>query len=136
MTSQIFANIYLNEFDRFVVHTLGVKGYVRYGDDFIIFESDQEKLAQFRVLARDFLEHFLGLQTNPRHDILLPVKQGVHFLGMELFISGQRLNSAAHRRIRSHLTQKNSSSYAGLIARAEPDKIKYFNWLLLSTYEF
>lgn len=41
LTSQIFANIYLNEFDRFVRHTLKPLGYIRYGDDFVLFTNNE-----------------------------------------------------------------------------------------------
>jgi len=46
LTSQFFANIYLNELDQFVKHKLKVKYYIRYVDDFVIFDSSQEKLLE------------------------------------------------------------------------------------------
>jgi len=50
LTSQIFANIYLNELDRFVKHELKVKHYLRYGDDFILIHADLKKLKDLRAL--------------------------------------------------------------------------------------
>ena len=44
LTSQIFANIYMNEFDQFVKHELRVKYYVRYTDDFAIVSDNQYTL--------------------------------------------------------------------------------------------
>ena len=44
LTSQFFANVYLNELDQFVKHKLRAKYYIRYVDDFVIFEHDKEKL--------------------------------------------------------------------------------------------
>ena len=56
LTSQIFSNIYLNELDRYVRHTIKPQAYMRYGDDFIIIENDNAKLQRIRVLVDEFLK--------------------------------------------------------------------------------
>lgn len=56
LTSQIFANIYLNEFDRFVVHVLKPERYVRYGDDCLLFVNNRERAGKMRVDAIIFLQ--------------------------------------------------------------------------------
>lgn len=53
--SQIFSNIYLNEFDRYVKHTLLIKKYLRYGDDFAIFTDGRDEAVQYRKLMKTFL---------------------------------------------------------------------------------
>ena len=55
LTSQIFSNIYLNEFDRFVAHSLKPKAYLRYGDDFLIFENNRSALEKIKAQAVSFL---------------------------------------------------------------------------------
>ena len=54
LTSQIFANIYLNELDRFVKYEIKPKAYMRYGDDFLIFMDDVSGLIACRVLVKNF----------------------------------------------------------------------------------
>lgn len=71
LTSQIFANIYLNEFDRFVKHELKVKDYLRYGDDFIMLESNKEKLEELRSRSIDFLNRALKLTMNRKNDRII-----------------------------------------------------------------
>jgi len=61
LTSQIFANIYLNELDRFIKHNLKQKAYLRYGDDFILVENDSKKLKILRAETMDFLKNELKL---------------------------------------------------------------------------
>ncbi|RTK94678.1 RNA-directed DNA polymerase [Candidatus Saccharibacteria bacterium] len=56
LTSQIFANIYLNEFDRYVRHTLKPRGYVRYGDDFVLFVDDETEAQKVQIVASKWLE--------------------------------------------------------------------------------
>jgi len=47
LTSQFFANVYLNELDYFVKHKLKVKYYIRYVDDFVLLNSSKEKLTEW-----------------------------------------------------------------------------------------
>ncbi len=54
-TSQFFANVYLDPLDHFVKERLGIKGYVRYVDDFLVFSDDKRRLADMRERIRDFL---------------------------------------------------------------------------------
>ena len=62
LTSQIFANIYLNEFDRFMVHTLKPKAYLRYGDDWLCFTESKTDALFIRNAAEQFLFESLNLQ--------------------------------------------------------------------------
>src|SRR6185295_9782828 len=56
LTSQLFCNIYMNEFDQFVKHALKQKYYIRYADDFVIFSEDKECFEKMIVLIAEFLE--------------------------------------------------------------------------------
>lgn len=49
LTSQVFANIYLNEFDRYMVHAMKPGAYLRYGDDWVCFDADPER---YKILER------------------------------------------------------------------------------------
>lgn len=84
LTSQIFANIYLNELDQFVVHHCGFTSYVRYMDDFVVIGNDRFELKKFRLKVEQFLNDDLSLSLNNKTEIY-PVSrnygQGLSFLG-------------------------------------------------------
>ncbi len=81
LTSQFFANVYLNELDQFVKHRLRCRYYIRYTDDFVLLHSSREKLADWMEEIRRFLESKLRLRLNPRGIKLRPVSDGIDFLG-------------------------------------------------------
>ncbi len=81
LTSQFFANIYLNELDQFITHQLAVTRYIRYVDDFVIFDADKEKLRSYIQPIATFLKEKLNLSLNGKKIILRPAAQGLDFLG-------------------------------------------------------
>jgi len=81
LISQFAANVYLNELDQFVKHELKAKYYIRYVDDFIIFEEDQGKLAAYIPRIESFLSARLKLSLHPKRRKIAPVSSGVDFLG-------------------------------------------------------
>lgn len=81
LTSQSFANIYLNELDQFVKHTLKAQFYIRYVDDFLILSTDKAQLEDFRRRIGEFLKDRLILRLHPRRQKLRPVSDGIDFLG-------------------------------------------------------
>jgi len=80
LTSQLFANIYLDVFDHYIKDALGIKYYVRYMDDFIILGDGKAQLHDKLGLAEEFLNHKLRLQLNPKTTIF-PASHGVDFAG-------------------------------------------------------
>ena len=66
LTSQLFANIYLNELDRFIKQDLLIRHYVRYMDDFIIFGNSKSDLARVKIALVAFLHERLSLGMNER----------------------------------------------------------------------
>lgn len=80
LTSQLFANVYLNELDQFVKHGLRQRYYLRYMDDFLIIHPSKEHLHQARQEIEDFARSELALQLHP-------VKTNAHkFAGRERFV--------------------------------------------------
>ncbi len=55
----------MNEFDQFVKHTLQIKGYIRYADDFILLHSNPEILRSFIPIIKTFLKNNLDLTVHP-----------------------------------------------------------------------
>lgn len=131
LTSQIFANVYLNELDRFVKHTMKIKAYLRYGDDFIVGDNDLGKLKLFRERTIEFLNNELKLQVNLKSDRIVKTGQGLKFLGMALWPSGRTLSRRNIVRTRERLKPENIPSYSGLIKKhGNLKQIKLFDWLV------
>ena len=65
LTSQFFANVYLNELDQFVKHKLKTKYYIRYVDDFVILHSSKEQLENWKKEIEIFLNEKLKLELHP-----------------------------------------------------------------------
>ncbi|WOO31812.1 RNA-directed DNA polymerase [Diaphorobacter limosus] len=80
LTSQFFANVYLNELDQFIKHQLKVRHYVRYVDDFVLLHHCPQQLAQWRSAITAFLHQRLGLALRDAGR-LAPVANGIDFLG-------------------------------------------------------
>ena len=125
------ANIYFNEFDRFIAHQVKPLAYIRYGDDFISFAPSQNSAEDMRTQSVAFLQKNLFLTTNPKLDALSPVRKGVSYLGIEFWPSGHRLNDRMRHRIDTRLNQINYASYEGLILSHEKaKKHKQLQWRL------
>lgn len=85
LTSQFFANVYLNELDYFVKHRLSARYYLRYVDDFVIFHQNQEVLNDYLKKIAFFLKNNLQLELHPQKCRVQPLKEGVDYLGYESF---------------------------------------------------
>jgi len=85
LTSQFFANIYLNELDYFVKHKLKAKYYIRYVDDFIILHSSKERLVVWKQEIDWFLGDKLELELHSDKSKIIPLSQGIDFVGFRNF---------------------------------------------------
>ncbi|MDX5995407.1 RNA-directed DNA polymerase [Ectopseudomonas alcaliphila] len=80
LSSQFFANVYLDALDQFVKHQLRCRHYVRYVDDFILLHESPQQLNAWLAEIEAFLPT-LGAKLNPKKTILQPVDRGVDFVG-------------------------------------------------------
>ncbi|MGX4726122.1 RNA-directed DNA polymerase [Pseudomonas corrugata] len=80
LSSQFFANVYLNALDQFAKHRLGAKHYIRYVDDFVFLHESPQQLNAWLAEVEAFLPS-LGAKLNPKKTILQPVDRGVDFVG-------------------------------------------------------
>ena len=85
LTSQFFANIYLNELDYFVKHELKAKFYIRYVDDFVILHESKEQLEKWKIEINNFLREKLKIQLHSQKSRVLPLSRGVDFVGFRNF---------------------------------------------------
>ncbi|MCF7999936.1 MAG: RNA-directed DNA polymerase [Methylovulum sp.] len=90
LTSQFFANVYLNELDQFVKHTLKCRYYVRYVDDFILLADSAEQLQLWQARISEFLQSHLRLRLKDEVR-LQPLSQGIDFLGYRVFTPYRRV---------------------------------------------
>ncbi len=97
LTSQYFANLYLDPLDRFVKETLRVKGYVRYMDDFALWHETKDVLKAFSMDIVAFAEEHLGLQLKGV-PYLNCSHHGMDFLGMRILPWEVRLNHRSKKR--------------------------------------
>jgi RNA-directed DNA polymerase len=81
LTSQFFANVYLNGLDQFVKHTLKCRFYLRYVDDFVLLHPDQEQLVDWQPQIERYLQTQLELALNSSRTKLRPIRNGIDFLG-------------------------------------------------------
>ena len=81
LSSQFFANVYLNPLDQFAKHRIGAKHYIRYVDDMVLLHESPEWLNRTAAEIGSFASEKLALSLNPRKTILQPVERGVDFVG-------------------------------------------------------
>ena len=114
LTSQFFANVYLDPLDHFIKQKLGAKRYLRYADDFCCFHDDKQLLAEWRAAIVELLAG-LRLQLNHGKSRVRQIKEGVEFLGFVVFPDQLRLNHTATRRQRRRLRSLQTAYAAGLL---------------------
>ncbi len=81
-TNQVFANFYLNSFDHFIKHDLGVRYYGRYVDDFVLIFRNEKERARIVFQIEEFLQKELALALHPQKAYFQHYLKGVEFLGV------------------------------------------------------
>lgn len=106
LTSQLFANIYLNELDQFVKHKLKVWYYARYTDDFVIISESREYLESLLPPIEEFLKIKLELKLHPDKISIRKFHQGIDFLGYVILPHHRQLRTKTRRRIFKKLRRR------------------------------
>lgn len=119
LTSQLFANIYLNELDQFVKHTLHVRWYGRYMDDFLVIHPDKTYLRNIEKEIRTFLTEKLRLHVSEKKVIITNVKNGVPFVGYLIFHDHILIRGQTLRRMQRKLRKRRGERKDGIIK--QPD---------------
>ena len=105
LTSQFFANLYLHELDFFVKHTLRCRYYIRYMDDFLLFDNDHALLLKWRDAIGAMLAARLNLRLHADKTMVFAVRHGVTFLGFRLSRTTRRICARGMRRFRARLKE-------------------------------
>lgn len=127
LTSQFWANVYMNELDQFVKHTLRCRGYVRYVDDFLLFADDKATLHRWRDEIITFL-YSLRLTIHEHRAQPKPVKHGIPFLGFTVYPDHRRLKRSKGISYRRHLKTLWRRYQSGEINR-EQGRASVYAWL-------
>lgn len=99
LTSQFFANLYLNELDYFVKHKLKAKYYIRYVDDFVILHISEKVLSEWKSKINEFLKKNLEIGLHPEKSRIISLKRGITLLGFRIFSKYRLLKKSNARRI-------------------------------------
>lgn len=120
LTSQLFANVYMNEFDQFVKHKRKVRHYIRYADDWALLSDDRDMLVAELSVLTSFLKDRLALTVHPDKIVLRTVASGLDFLGWVHAPTHRTLRAATKRRmfrrLQENLTKETKASYLGLLS--------------------
>lgn len=115
LTSQLFANVYLDRLDQFVKHELKITGYIRYADDLILLHPDKELLIDCLGKLTDLLHDELCLDIHPKKIELKRYTSGIDYLGYVCFPHHRVLRTKTKRRMFNRVNEKNFSSYSGIL---------------------
>lgn len=90
LTSQLLANILLNELDQYAKSTLGLKQYIRYSDDVLAITRTKEAAKRALLLLKDKLVS-LELEPNISKTWVFPIKNNIDILGIRFIGKTHRL---------------------------------------------
>lgn len=140
LTSQLFANVYLNEFDQYMKHVLKIRHFARYTDDFVIVMEDKAALIDILPSIRSFLQESLQLDLHPRKVTIRTYRQGIDFLGYVLrphyrlirTRTKRRMFRKLHMRLEGHAqgigsaesTEQSLQSYLGVLSHADTYRLR------------
>ncbi len=102
LTSQIFANLYLNELDHHLKETIKCRCYIRYMDDLIVFDNDKSELDRIKGHIREFIKD-LKLELHENKSRAYATKKGISFLGYKIYPAHRIVMKQNIKRIRKRL---------------------------------
>ncbi|MFH1802677.1 MAG: reverse transcriptase/maturase family protein [archaeon] len=105
LTSQFFANVYLNELDYFVKRELKAKYYIRYVDDFIVLNNSDKQLETWKEQINDFLRQKLKLKLHPEKSRVILLSSGIDFVGFRNFFYFRLLRKRCVRKMKFKINE-------------------------------
>jgi len=155
LTSQLFGNVYLSDFDYFVKGGLKIKYYGRYVDDMVFVHKDKEYLKKIISLINEYLINRLDLKLHDKKIYLQHFSKGIKFLGVSIkphrIYIDKRSKGNFYKKIRdwnNHLVKNNNTlsqedikrfiavinSYLGLMKHYKTQKLRQKMFDQLSVY--
>ena len=120
-TSQMFANIYLNEIDQYIKHKLHIKYYFRYLDDSIVIVKTKEEAKNALEKIKEFLKENLELELNKKTQIFKN-KQGVNFCGYKINENRLKIRDKGKRKLKKKIKKLKYEVKIGKITSKEAKK--------------
>ncbi len=114
LTSQLLANVCLNELDQYIKHELRAHYYVRYMDDMVLLHQDAKTLNEWRQLIEDYLNNVLHLDLNSKTAIGL-VCRGITFVGCRIYPGRRKPTPQAVKKMKARMRYIAKEYEAGLI---------------------
>lgn len=128
LTSQLFVNVYMNEFDRFIKDGLKVKYYIRYADDFVFFSESRQYLENILPAITKYLKEHLFLSLHEHKVYIKTYGSGVDFLGWVHFPHHRQIRATTKRRVIRRMegneNSQTAASYKGLLDHGNTYKIQ------------
>lgn len=118
LTSQFFANLYLDDFDHDIKQVLKVRPYLRYVDDMVVLDHDKTRLAEIRAAVRERLT-IDRLRLHPRKAQISPVADGLNLLGYVVYPARRRLRSDNGHRFARKLRRMSVAYQVGRLEWAD-----------------
>jgi len=103
LTSQFFANVYLDCLDHFIINDLEARQYLRYVDDVLILEENKNRLVNYIKPIQYFLENKLKLELKKNKTILQPIRHGIDFLGYFIKLNYSLVRQKIVKRLKKKL---------------------------------
>lgn len=131
LTSQVFANIYMNELDQFIKQYLRIKYYIRYADDFVILVANKKQFDLYINLIKEFLMQQLKLELHPKKVIIRKLDWGIDFLGYVVLphciLPRTKTKKRIFTKLETRITDENFNqslqSYLGYLGHANSFKL-------------
>jgi len=118
LSSQMFANLYLNELDQYCKRMLGIHFYVRYMDDVIILHQDKDQLHEWKRIIDTFLKEKLQLDLNEK-TCIRPITLGVEFCGYKIWNTHIKLRKSTALKMKRNLKKLQKEYAAGEVTVEE-----------------
>ncbi len=114
LTSQLLANVCLNELDQYIKHTLKVHYYVRYMDDMVLLLPDKREANDARELIEAYLNERLHLELNAKTTVN-KVRNGISFVGLQIHTNWRKMKPKSLRKMKARIRYIEKEYAAGLI---------------------
>lgn len=118
VTSQDFANIYLNEIDQFCKRYLGLKWYVRYMDDICIIVKDRETARNVLAKIRTYAKDHLNLELNEKTHIY-PLAQGINTLGFRIHTTHLEVRNSSKAAMKRRIKKIDEKVQSGRLTKKQ-----------------
>ncbi|HLC50696.1 MAG TPA: RNA-directed DNA polymerase [Candidatus Nanoarchaeia archaeon] len=119
LTSQFFANVYLDQLDQFVKHELRIKYYIRYVDDFVILDNNFQNLEKYKEKINEFLIKILKIDLHPGKSKIIKIDSGVNLLGYRVFSYHRLLRKNNKRKFERNFKERVELYKNGILKRSD-----------------